>query len=364
MRTHKIHMVKTYYPHWGSHTAFNSYVDYFDNNRFKITIQNVPMGDHNYRLPIGRDYWRKKIKRRKTPAYGLNDLTAEMVLFFRSLWQRYDLLHIIDGEHGLMFLPQWFRKYGYFHKKPKIVAMFHQPPAILETLINREIVKQLDGVQVVSPDQEEYFKRYMPPEKVRTILLGVDTEYFRPERRERTKIFKCLGGGVWLRDYDALVKTAEKLKHIPEIQFHIVAPQIPERLSSVPGKVGSNIIFHCNIADEELLEQYRTSDIVFLPMKAATANTFLLEACACGQPVVSTDIPSIRTYFPGQEAILVKNNDPEIFAAEIQRLYREPGRRELMSKSARERALELSWKVIVKQHEDYFQTICGRKKHR
>ena len=39
-----IYLIKTFYPHWGKHTAFNAFLPYFDSRRFSITMVNVPMG--------------------------------------------------------------------------------------------------------------------------------------------------------------------------------------------------------------------------------------------------------------------------------------------------------------------------------
>jgi glycosyltransferase involved in cell wall biosynthesis len=347
-------MIKTYYPHWGQHTAFNAFLKYFDGQRFKVTIQNIPMGNERFSIPLLRQYCRGKIKKKGIREYKLNDLAAEISIFFNSLFKKVDIVHMIDAEHSLMFLPYWYEKSGFLKSFPKIVAMFHQPPAILETLINVEIVKQVDQVLVVSPSQVAYFQQYLPPERVHTILLGVDTDHFKPfsgKKEKKLKKFKCLAGGVWLRDYDAIFKTAALLQKIPEIEFHIVAPQIDNPANK------KNIIFHENLPDAALLQLYQTSDVLFLPLQDATANTFLLEGCACGLPIVSSDLPSVKTYFPGEEAILIQNNEPEAFAKTLTDLYDDPRKHFSMAKAARKRALELSWDKITREYERMYMNL-------
>ncbi len=357
-----IQMVKTYYPYWGEYTAFNAFLKYFNPDCFQIKMRNVPMGDENFiRIPFLKKFCRKKIEKKGVPTYTLNDLTAEVSIFFNSLFKKIDLVHLIDAEHSLIFLPGWYKKFRLLKSFPKIVAMFHQPPSILEKLINIDIVRQVDYVLVVSPTQANYFLQYLPSEQIKTILLGVDTEHFHPlpgnrnPKKKKAKTFRCLGGGVWLRDYDAIFKTAQLLQDISHIEFHLVAP----KMQSPGDKTGNlkNIIFHEGISDSELLNLYQTCDVLFLPMQDATANTFLLEGSACGLPIVSTDLPSIQTYFPGEEAILIKGNDPETFAGVITELNNNRPKLSRMSELARKRALEFSWNKIIKEYEKLYMDL-------
>lgn len=355
-------MLKTYYPYWGEYTAFNAFLKYFNPDCFQIKMRNVPMGDENFiRIPFLKKYCRKKIEKKSVHEYTLNDLSAEISVFFNSLFKKIDVVHLIDAEHSLIFLPGWYKKFRLLKSFPKIVAMFHQPPSILEALINIDIVKQVDYVLVVSPTQADYFLQYLPSEQIKTILLGVDTEHFHPlpgngnSKKKTAKTFRCLGGGVWLRDYDAIFKTAQLLQDISDIEFHLVAP----KMESPGDKTGNlkNIIFHEGISDSELLNLYQTCDVLFLPMQDATANTFLLEGSACGLPVVSTDLPSIKTYFPGEEAILVNDNNPDEYSGIIRDLYQHPGKVAEMSKKARKRAEALSWSKIVRKYEQLYLNL-------
>jgi glycosyltransferase involved in cell wall biosynthesis len=355
MKPVHIHMIKTYYPHWHEHTAFNAFLKYFDPLRFRISMRNVPIGEGRFpHIPFLKNYCREKIKNRGVPEYRLNDLAAEISIFFAGIFKRVDAVHFLDAEHSLMFLPYWYEKWSRSISFPKLVAMFHQPPALLESLMDIDIVRRVDRVVVVSPAQEVYFQQYLPAERITTILLGVDTQHFKPlPAKEKSGKFRCLGGGIWLRDYEAFFKTAELLRDVPGIEFHIVAPH-----TVLPGPQNpANIIFHENIPYPTLLELYQTCDVLFLPLKDATANTFLLEGSACGLPVVSTDIPAIKAYFPGEEAILIKSNDPGAFARVLTDLYNDPGQRDRRSACARERASALSWDRIVKEYEKMYREL-------
>lgn len=56
------------------------------------------------------------------------------------------------------------------------------------------------------------------------------------------------------------------------------------------------VTIHRFISNEQLLYLYNNSRLLFLPLKDSTANNSLLEALACGVPVVATDLPGIKDY--------------------------------------------------------------------
>jgi len=352
----QVRILKTLYPHWGCHTAFNAFLRYFDQNVFSVTMKDVPMGGDGTFLPAALSrLLTHGLKRKKLQEYRLNDLWAEWRMLGHAFFQNIDVVHFIDAEHSMLFLPGWFRKFRFMKTFPKIVGMFHQPPAILETIIDPEIASQADHVLTVAPEQAEFFARFMPAERISTILLGVDTEHFKPLfTKKETGNFRCLAGGVWLRDYEAVFKTAKLLEDISEVEFHLVSPAIEN-----PGSM-KNVIFYKGISDTALMDLYQNSHVLCMPMKDATANTFLLEGCACGLPIVSSDLPSIKVYFPGDEAILVKDNDPHAFAGALTDLYHDPDKHSRMSYCARQRALQLSWEKIVKEYEQLYLNLCGR----
>jgi glycosyltransferase involved in cell wall biosynthesis len=352
-----VHMLKTHYPHWGERTAFNAFLRYFDRRAFAVIMEEVPMGNGELLpKPFSLIPW-LRLHGERPQEYGWPDLRAEMRMFRRAFLDKIDVLHFIDAEHSLSFLPGWFQKFRHLKKFPKIIAMFHQPPAILEKIIDMKTAGAADLVLTVSPEQADFFARFLPAERIATILLGVDTEYFKPpDAKKSLQEFKCLAGGVWLRDYPAILKTAELLAEIPEITFHLVAP--PGQFRALP----ENIVLHSGISDAALLDLYQNCHVLFLPLKDATANTFLLEGSACGLPVVSSALPSLRAYFPGEEAILVPGNDPQVFAGHLLELFRDPQRLAAMSGHARRRALHLSWEKIVPEYERLYRELDGAKK--
>ncbi len=347
-----VNIIKTHYPHWGKHTAFNRIGTFLNSKNLKTRIMNVPMGERWFCAPWLKKKIYRKIKAKGVAVYQLNDFVAEALTLAKLSLFKTDIVHYFDGEHTLMFLPEWIEKHKFVRSKPAIVAMFHQPPETLSKLINMEIVKKVDCVMVVSPTQADYFSGHLPPERIKTVHLGVDTDYFVPTGKPKhQETFRCLSGGIWMRDYDSLIKTARLLKEYSTIEFHIVSKkfQIPADLD--------NIFFHEDISDAALLDLYQTCHTLFLPFKDATANTFLMEGAACGLPVISSRLDSIRSYFPGDSSFLIKDNRPREFADCILALANNRSELQKRSKISRNRALELSWHTIAEEYKKIYHAI-------
>jgi glycosyltransferase involved in cell wall biosynthesis len=118
-----------------------------------------------------------------------------------------------------------------------------------------------------------------------------------------------------------------------------------------------NVTLYRGIDDDTLLKLYQQSDILFLPLVQSTANNALLEGIACGLPVVSTYLPSVKAYVPGREAILIKDNDPKQFVDAILHLAHNPSDRKIMGQEARKRAEELDWRTIAPQYEGIYSGL-------
>lgn len=348
----RIYAIRTYYPHWGAFTGPHQLIKYLNPDQFKVREKKVPMGNPIQKISFLKNFFSRSLKKETKSVYGVNDFLAEISVFMHCLFRKVHILHLLDAEHSLMYLPALFKKFRALRSFPKIIAMFHQPPYLLDSLIDPKIADMTDCILVVSPDQKDYFKRLLPHKRVEIIPLGVETNYFRPLNREKnSENFKCLAAGVWLRDYKALMETARILQGHGRFEFHVVTPNL-----DVPADL-NNVFVHSGLSDQDFLGLYQTSDVLFMPMEAATANNVILEAISCGLPVVSTDLPSVRSYVPGGEAILIENNDADAFAEALLDLSKDREKLSRMSELAHKRASELSWENITRDYERLYLSL-------
>ena len=339
---HRIRVQYTRYHHIGAHSGFTQLLRHLDAARFRIGLYGASDNDDDLLLPVPalRRRLRARVQRGGMEWYKLSDLNGELWAAAAALARRIDLFHALEGEHALQYLPRWLRALP--GRRVKVVASYHQPLALLPGLVDPRILPQLDCVTVVAPAQETFFRQHLPPERIRVLLHGVDSRFFVPDpaRRAAAGRFRCVMAGHWLRDFAALERVAAALVQRPEFLFEIVtnrevtAGQLP------------NVVVHRDIDDEALLHTYQQADVLFLPLQDATANNALLEGMACGLPVVSTDLPAVRTY-AGDGALLVPPGSVDGYVQALLALQADPARRRSLGQRSRQRAEELDWSIVA-----------------
>lgn len=354
VRPFRLQILRTCYPHWGHHTGIHQFLRYLPPDQYRIDESLVNDGDEDFPLaaPWVRAPLRKLVQRKGMTWYRLSDLAAEIRVTLKAAAGQIDLLHYLDGEHSAQYFPRWKR--AGFLRRTRVIASFHQPAHLLHSLVRREVVTRMDAVTLVSPTQRPFFDDLLPAEKIAVILHGVDTDFFRPRRAPRGEApFRCLTVGHYLRDYDAIGRVAERLSKDPSIRFVVVSA----RATGLEQR--ANVEHHRGISDDELVGLYQSADALLLPVTESTANNAMLEGIACGLPVISTALPSVRTYLPGEEAILLEQNDPDLLITAILQLRDDRAGRERRALRARQRAEELAWPRIAPQFDRLYRGLLA-----
>jgi glycosyltransferase involved in cell wall biosynthesis len=123
-----------------------------------------------------------------------------------------------------------------------------------------------------------------------------------------------------------------------------------------------NIRFLGNIPRTALGALYREHDLfVTATLNEAFALT-LLEALACGLPVIGTDIPALRAVIrEGENGLLVPPADPRALAAAIERVASDDALRQTLAANAHDSVLpEYSWPAIGDRLADRIGVVLRR----
>jgi glycosyltransferase involved in cell wall biosynthesis len=109
------------------------------------------------------------------------------------------------------------------------------------------------------------------------------------------------------------------MKHVASKDVQLVlCGQVIEDISRLPG-FSSDVIVRGRVSDSELLEEYQSADIFVLPSLAEGFGLVLLEALACGLPVIaSTSTAGPDIVEEGQDGFIIAPNDSRALAAQIQ----------------------------------------------
>src|SRR5262245_4399132 len=105
----RIRAVYTRYPHWGAHSGVNQLVGALDPRRFRVHVHASSDSDVDLPIPHAglRRRLRERVQRGGMAWYKLSDLAAELRAVPGCVGGWTDVVHFLDAEHSVQFLPGW-----------------------------------------------------------------------------------------------------------------------------------------------------------------------------------------------------------------------------------------------------------------
>jgi glycosyltransferase involved in cell wall biosynthesis len=110
------------------------------------------------------------------------------------------------------------------------------------------------------------------------------------------------------------------------------------------------------VPHEEVLKYYQQADIFVLPSLNEGMSNVMLEALACGLPIVSTDTGGTKELLTdGLNGLIVRMKDPDDLAEKIEKLILNPNLKQAMSLESRKLAEKLSWANVAKDYIELYK---------
>ncbi len=286
------------------------------------------------------------LTRPRTPFYNGDSLAAERRALRRAREIPAALIHVAYVENNLRLFAR--RRPG---EAPRVIGTAHQPPEWWRHAHRHpELASSLDALIAMGARQAEYFEEHMPG-RVHFIRHGVDPDYITPAPPDAPAHAgpeqpRCVFGGVWMRDLATLRAAAsELLGRRPQLQLDLIVPLDRRGSSELEQLAGdARVHLHADLDDQGLRAVYRGARLLLLPLVDATANNTLLEAVACGLPVVTNAVGGVSDYTRQTFAAQLPVGDVEGMVAAALRLIDDAD--EAQERGAFARAFarrELSW---------------------
>jgi len=202
----------------------------------------------------------------------------------------------------------------------------------------------------------------IPEKKIKTLRNGVDLELFYPaENRKQLKTklniksttLISIGNLVKSKGHDLVIRA---LQLCPDTNLLIIGSGKEEnslkRLVSKL-KLSNRVSFIGVLPQAQLRDYYAAADILILASETEGCPNVLLEAMACGTPVIATNIDGITEIIKSNDTgILVEREYTKISAAINQLLLNYPDR-----KKTRLYAEDFSWRPTTIGQEELFNKI-------
>jgi glycosyltransferase involved in cell wall biosynthesis len=292
-----------------------------------------------------------------SPFYNQLSAAAEARVLWKSFLKRPDLIHVTYVENNLGILPQWKHQLSF-----RLVGTAHQPAGWWRIMHNHpKSIAGLDALIVCASREIVYFEQFLPG-KVFFIPHGIDINFFTP-RQETIKSSTrphCIFSGKWLRDLETLAQVIDKvLAQNPRIVFDMLVPA-NNRQDPTFFRIARHeqVFWHSSLSDLQLREIYQQASMLVLPLIDCTANNALLEAIACGLPIISNQIGGLPDYTRDTFADLLPVGDAEGMAQAILKLADDAQEREKRGKAARSFAEQnLSWEKVAVQTLAVYQKV-------
>src|SRR5262249_28202138 len=213
---------------------------------------------------------------------------------------------------------------------------------------------QLDTVFVNSEEyRQSWIKRGFEPTKLKILPRGLDTELFHPARRDSAffEKFGASNGAVRLlyvgrisreKDLDLLAAAYRRLRSegLP-VQLVVVGhgPYSEALSNSLP-----EAFFTGYLRGTELATAYASADIFVFPSTTDTFGNVILEAQACGLPVVVSDSVGPKELVAHKaNSLITQSHGVEDGDGAIADVVADPALRERMVKYARNNVIARSW---------------------
>jgi glycosyltransferase involved in cell wall biosynthesis len=268
------------------------------------------------------------------------------------------------GFSGLIHLMWAERDWGFLDRLPMhrwstaLCGTFHSPPDTLPSVVKApERLRSFAALILMSEVQRPFFESAgVSRDRIHVVHHGVDCSFFSPSSTHRSKRFTALFVGNYRRNFGLLAQVCLLLEPYEDIEIRIIAPK--SRTAEFTRH--RNVRLNSNLSDVELRDAYQESSCLLLTLETATANNAILEAMACGLPVIAESVGGVGEYTGKHSAILCQPGSVNEIVGAILALYKDENMRLRMSSSARARAEELNWPSVAKRTIAVYEEVLAR----
>ncbi len=300
----------------------------------------------NFALPI---FARRQIK---SNSYDIVMEDINKLPFFMPLYTDLPVLGVIPHLFGTTV----------FREANWIIGSY---VVMMEKLIPH--IYKNNQFMVISPStKDDLASRGIDPGRIEVVLCGLNHKLYRYLDLERFEDPTIVHLGR-LRKYKSVEVAIRAIKIIrdklPKARLVIIGDgPYKSVLEGVTEKLGVKdaVEFKGYIESEELVRYLNKAHLLINPSPKEGWGLTVVEANACGMPVVASDRPGLRdSVWMGETGFLAPYGDETAFAEKSVELLENRDLWYRMSKNALQRVKELTWERCAKEAESLVNKILG-----
>jgi glycosyltransferase involved in cell wall biosynthesis len=245
---------------------------------------------------------------------------------------------------------------------------------IFDRLWGYRILKDASKVIAVTKMEAEQYKSMgVGRDKIEVVPNGIDLSEFDdlPQEGEfrrkyslgsHQRIILYLGRINRIKGLDLLVKAFATLpKKLDDAKLVIVGPDdgylLPLKKLITDLEMGDKVLFTGPLYGREKLQAYVDADVYVLPSSYEIFSITVLEACACGTPVIVTDQCGIADVIDNQAGLAVPHDERQLQGA-LQHILSDDKMRQKFGEHGRSLVREkFSWEKIAEQVENIYRDV-------
>lgn len=256
--------------------------------------------------------------------------------------------------YTLTVLPNiWGRLFAGLMGIPVVSGYRNLHPRQHEQLLHRLSRRIIANAEALKHEMVEHLG--VPPERIAVIANAVDADDFSPhaESRSDVPLVVCIARQERQKDIPTLLSAFRRVQvAIPEARLEIVGNgslrfEAPPNTAFLPGRRDIQLCLR------------RAWLLVLSSAADEGMPNAVLEAMACGLPVVATNVGGVpELVVHGKTGLIVPPGDPEALSDALISLLRDGELRQSMGKAGRQRALaEFSIPRMVQQTETVLREV-------
>lgn len=306
-----------------------------------------------------------------TPSFALfgNTISFSLPSVIRSLEKEFDVVHAHSHLFYSTVIAAFQRRRG---KTPLVITnhglISQTAPMWLQNMylptIGKWTYHTADTIICYTEtEKEQLIHLGIEEKKIAVIHNGICTETFSPSMLPPEKQILWIGRYTPGKGVEYLIEAFHQFhKKYPEYTLLMVGrgPKKDDITRMIQEKgLESSIQLLDFIPNAELPNVYRKSSIFVLPSLEEGVPRTILEAMACGVPVVCTELPQLVDIVTGS-GILVPVRDSEALAEALIQIVTDSDRARELGENGRERVVsDFSWDDTVRKTLELYEEVIA-----